>query len=1438
MLHLSHPFLSPVLLSLCTGRLLSAVHHVAQHHPRAYIARTDRLDSVRAMSPEDYEESGVASDRERDASDDFEGDDEESASDSAEELKTRSLHPSDKEVVEEDEEEDYDALDDAPTPKPLPKTISLMLPRKASAGAVCEPTRVHVCLTRGMIGRPLERGAHTKRSDSNGEDEKGAVSPLTPRAAAAGRGGADDADDADDEAEDEVSSAAATLQGCCADHHHYETDYAAPLAALRRRLILRHLHSDQKSLQRFLLSERARDKRALQSPHGDAADGEGEGSDGSGEAEEDNSTHPLETVVWPWTAVQKPPPYWLPALLSNDIHAFQRVLQIMYGWIIAPDPHPSDQLQLDAAGQLCTATPDTKAARDDEDAEDSEKADFSLASDAFASAGSEEKSTDSANRESPAPARCTSKSLLGAFNECEADEEQRHSDKESPNQQPDLASQDSSSCSRAMQSITTAPPPVAALPYFPFAEYEFYIVFDEASEEWHLLDTHPLFVMEACRRRRAEQMSHEGGQPEAETGDGTGLGSDEETASEAESEEEEGEEKVKDSCHVPRYALDTIVPVSPVILAALFSPAALRYCLLQPLQAEPRNEDDSDEAEDHDVDNNAAAAASLRSVSPHAVLRTFDHAWLSVDMTVALPILATICRARQRVLQQDALRIPYALGNLWIDVNPLYALPAFADVVNAAGVDEVRLWRAPPGQHPEDDDDGDSDSGKVSVSGSAMRAAELCSPHRWGTALDSIADPGHYGRLVLNALLDAGLLPTRPVELAIFHHLSLLRLALWWWMRLPPKLIQKWGVAAAADGHVADDSADNNAGSAEMSDEEAEDEGVTDEELNEMTVNDVTELLLQRVENMNDRDARSRRLRLRKWHPTVVFAPLLQRVLLELQRRLDRMSAVDARRVPLAPSQYTLQESVARTYVAEQLESGHLHQDPLVTAAFVGLAGRTPAAAREASTAPVAVGSAHAAAVRHQRLYQSDLVLLLLALTTTPAPLPSLTATILDFDDRFTSVVEENACAAGEENVKEAPSDDVDAHTALFSHLLEVKSMRFVRRPQDRTRAGTTKLLLLCAVDFCRGATRQRVFAHVPPFELFGSTGYCPLSDLVQAWSCNCRTDRNGNRAKKVATVQLFAYYTWNEIRWRLRKGQYSEAAVVKMRAQLPELFELIDSHSSTYDAILARLDAEAAADSKADGGGGDGSTSALGTESRTPSAGASLRASGKTNYDAASSPAAAAQPQRHPLISTEVLHAIRAEERGEADLSPTSDSLPLTLAYPNAYSADVLESKARVNALWQSFAVSSHTYMTAETLHTLLFGANAHHSGDAAGVAVGAAGGARRFHTAALRVMFENGITSVQACPLDGPETPAIEEALQRADLPAVKILLGLGAASLRDTYRNGSATLQSCAEKLFNPAEMDVLRFVACKNKQVTRSDPRLHFGARRFGSAATNS
>ncbi|CAJ1035134.1 hypothetical protein, conserved [Leishmania shawi] len=1380
------------------------------------------------MSSEEYEEGDIASDQERRENDDVDEEDKDAVSDSAEERELPPSHPSDEEV----EEEDYDALDDTPAPKPFPKTIRLRLPRQASARAACEPTRVHVCLTRGIIGRPQEGGVHGKGSNS---DEEDAALQVAPPAAAAGGSEADDG--TEKEEENAVSSAAATLQGCCAENHRYETDYATPLAALRRRLILRHLHGDTKRQQRFLLSERAREKRNRLSAHGDAVEGEGEENDGGGEAEEEGgNADPLKEVVWPWTTLPKPPPYWLPALLSNDAHTFQRVLHIMYGWIIAPDPNPCDRLQLDATGQLCIGTPNTEEAKENSNnAEEADPAhhntDFYLASGAFIGEGEEEVDeeacSNSANRDSVALAELTSKSLLGAFNDCELNEEEHHLGEETQSQQQDLGSLDGPGRSHVL-SISTAPPPVAALPYFPFTEYELYIVYDATSEEWHLLDTHPLFVMEACRRRRAEQLARKEGQPRGEVADDASLGSDEETASETGS-ETGSEEEAKGGCHVPEYALDTIIPVSPVVLAALFSPAALRCCLLQPHRAEPQSEDDAGEVEDDDADGNAATAAAMHSVSSHAVLRTFDHAWLSVDTSAALPILATICRTRQRVLQQDALRIPYALGNLWIDVNPLYALPAFADVPNGAGVDDVRQWRAQPGQHPEEDV-GDDEVGPVS---SPMKTAELCCSHRWGNALDSIVDPGHYGRLVLTSLLDAGLLPTRPVELAVFHRLSLLRLTLWWWMRLPAKLIQQWGVDAEDDGAGAGRSADDDDDTARMSDEGSEEEAVNDEELDEMAVEDVTELLLQRIEKISNRDARLRRFRLRTRHPTVVFAPLLQRVLLELQRRLDRMSAVDARGAPLAPSQYTLEESVARTYVAERLESGHPRQDPLVTVAFVGLAD---SATDETSAAPVAVRIAHVAAVRHQRLYQSDLVLLLLALTTTPIPRPSCAATILgDAEHCFTSTAG-NTCKA-EVTVEEAQRDDIDAHTAFFAHLLELKSMRFLRRPQDRTRAGTTKLLLLCTIDFCRGATRQRVLGHLPPFELFGSTGYCPLPDLVQAWSSTCSINRNGNRAKKVATVQLFAYYLWNEIWWRQCKGQYSDAAVTRMREQLPELFELIDSNSSTYIAILAHLDAVAAAHSEA-GGGGDGPLSASTAGRRAAPTGVSLRASRKQDCGVASLPAAVAQRQGPSLISTEVLQATQEEEREEADLAPTSVSLPLTLAYPNIYSAGVLESKALVNALWQSFAVAPHTYMTAETLHALLFGKNAHHSDDAGGIAVGAAGDTRRFNTAALSVMFENGVTTVQACPLDCPEAPAIEEALKRADLPAVKVLLGLGAASLRDTCLNGSTTLELWAEKLFSPAEMDVLRFVAYKNKRAIRSDPRLQFGTRRFGSAVANS
>ncbi|KAG5495077.1 hypothetical protein JKF63_02130 [Porcisia hertigi] len=1396
------------------------------------------------MSSEEYEGTNIASDEESSVNDVEEDEEEDARSSSAEEQELKLPHSLD----EESEEEDYDAFDETPLPKPFPKTISLILPRQARAGAACEPTCVHVCLTRGMIGRRLPERGDSNSSDKQDDDEdeeeeeEEEAAPTIQRAAAPGKGSADEDSEDDD---DDADSAAAKLMGCCADNHCYEKDYAVPLAALRRRLILRHLHGDTNRQRRFLLSDLAHRKRERQSRYNGAAYEEEE--DGDGDEEEaggGSSTDPLEGVVWPWTTVQQPPPYWLPALLSNDALTFQRVLCIMYGWVIAPDPHPSDKLQLDADGQLCTSTQSPE--REREHAEQTEELNCGPQNLEFVSSHpfsdeegdatdgtSHEASRESANQQILTPVQATAKSLLGELNECEADEEVHQSDEEVHDQQHAIPSLDGSTPSHVRLSVSTAPPPVSALPYFPFAEYELFIAYDKVSGEWHLLDTHPLLVMQACRRRRAEEMSQEEDQQGDKAVDATPLDSDEERESGTESDEGEITRKgVKKSFRVPGYVLDGIIPVSPVVLAALFSPAALRCCLLQPLQDAPKNHDDADHAENYDTGSDTAPAAATPSVSAHAVLRTFDNAWLSVDMAVALPILATICRTRQRVLQQDAPRIPYALGHLWIDVNPLYTLPGFA---NAAEPQEKRRWRAPPGQHSEDDEN------EMEAEATPMKVADLSFPHRWGIALDSIIDPSNYGRLVLNALLDAGILPTRPVEVKIFSHLRLLRLTLWWWMRLPPKVIREWGVDAAADGlGVGDNAEDDDA--LENSSEDGVEDGATEEELDEMSVEDVTEFLLERIQKMNDHDARLRRLRLRKEHATLVFAPLLQRVLLELQRRLDRMSAVDARGAPVAPSQYTLQESVSRTYVAELLESGRPRQDPLVTAAFVGLAD--PASPTLASV------------VRHQRLYQSDLVLLLLAFTTTPAPLPSRVATILDdAETRFSTIAAKNISEAEAEavNDQETQSNDVDAHTTLFSHLLDFKLMRFVRRPQDRTRAGTTKLLLLCAIDFCRGATRQRVFGHLPRFELFGSTGYCPLPELVQAWSSVCGSNMSNNHSKKLDTVRLFAYYMWNEIRWRLHKRQYSDAVVARMRQQLPELFEMIDLHISTYNAILAHLDAETAAESEANDSR-NRPLSGPAAEGGTPPPGATPRTPQKPCCGVSSSPDAAARRQCPFPVCTEFLPATREEEQEEAGLYSTSSShvahyppqlsvpaptpLPLTLAYPNAYSAEVLESKARIIALWRSFIVAPHTYMNAETLHALLFGRNAQRSEVAERAAVSRADDTRRFHTAALRVMFENGITSVQSCPLDGPETPAIEEAMRRADLQAVKILLGLGAASLQDTSLKGNATVESWAEQLFSPAEMEVLRFVAYKNKSVMGSDPRVQFGTRRFGRALPSS
>lgn len=1455
----------------------------------------------------DYEDADVHSEDEE-VEDDEDASHEESADDEGAE---------EDEEGQEEETEDFDALDDTAPPKALPRTITLLLPRPQKPGeaaAALEPTCVHVCLTRGLMGRLPKppKGATAGDEEEEEEDENEADSSRDASAHGNAAAVARNEEEENEEDDDAAATTAARLQGCCAEGHHYQLDYAAPLAAQRRRIILRHLHGDAERQRRFLLAERQREAKAGRAggkgendDGGDdgAADGDGgaAGGEASGADDEEGAAAggAVDNVVWPWTSARKPPPYWLPALLSNDAQTLQRVLHIMYGWVIAPDPHPADHLKLDAAGRLGTGTPNPE--EDDEDVEQADPAhhnpDFFLASGAFRGEEDEEEaggggenedgdSNTSSNRESAAPADAAAKSLMGAFNDAdgdgggdgddeddEEDDAPHHSDEDTATQHADAATVNGLGRSRALLSTVTAPPPVVELPYFPFAEYEFFIAYDEVSEEWHLLDTHPMYVMQACRRRRADEGGAAGraADADADADDAGDDNSDNADDSDAEEGDETAEKAVSGAFPVPKYALDALVPVSPVVLAALFSPAALRCCLLQPLHDAKDAEGDGEEASEEDEDGGKAAAPK-RGVDPRAVLRSFDESWLAVDVSVAVPILATICRVRQRVLQQDTARIPYALGNLWLDVNPLLMQPGFAAVTLMASAEEVLRWRAPPGQSAEEAEDLEDAAAAafgVSVPNSPVLAQpELATPHRWGDALDSLVDPNHYGRLVLAALLDAGVLPTRPVEASLFADLGQVRLVLWWWMRLPAKLIRQWGISAAdAEAAAAgDDDGDGAPGQDEEAEGEEDDEAGVEAEMETMTTEDVSDFIRQQVEKMTGQAADVRRRQLRKQHPTLRLAPLLQRVVLELQRRLDRAKAVDTRGAAVAPSQYTLQESVAHTFAADRLESGRPRQDPLVTSTFVGM-GKPVEHLTAAGDSTHVPGAASAAVglVRHQRLYQSDLVLLLLALTSTPAPPPSRATVMLELTEkRFSSVTETSSTfeegAGAVDNIKEAELRDMDGHLGLFAQLLEAKSMRCVRRPQDRARSGTVKLLLLCAADFSRGATRHCFFNQLPAFELFGSTGYCPLQELVHAWACACSSRPDtGDARKKTATMELFAYFTWNEVRWRLCKGQYKDADVARMREQLPDLFALVESHTSTYGAILAHLDAEATSGSELDGNASEALSLA---ESMTmggagPAAGKGLR-------------------QRPSLVSSALLRAARDEERDAADITHTNAaasrslnstpppapsssfkpvggapdgatssagagtrvSRPLTLAHPNAYSADVLDAKMAVSELWASFQVASRTYMTAETLHALLFGRDRSGDADEEDDGGGAVAEARRFHLAALRVMLEHGVTTVQACPLEGTEVPAMEAALQRADLAAVKILLGLGAASLQDTRLHGSATLESWAETLFSPADMAVLRFVAQRNGKAVRADPRLQFGARRFNNALAQS
>lgn len=1379
-----------------------------------------------------------------------------------------------------DVEDNFDDEEEVLVPKPFPHTILLSLPNGVSVVAdgsdtssdgatLQEPVRVHVCLTRGAMS--AVKAAQEHGSPEGDEREEGVATSAHGSVHSLGE------------------SAASRMQGCCAAAHAFDVDYAVRLAAVRRRHILRRLHGNPERQRRFLEQERRAAQRRAPQAAAAAADGGEEGDEGGADAgahavdELDEKTDPVEGVVWPWTAAQRPPPYWLPSLLANDVATFQRVLQVMYGWVIAPEPHPADRLRLNSKGQLLSGPVrggggageegHPSDGEDDDDVDQADpahhKPDFFLPSNAFAGAD-EEEDEDAAEQakersgmtdrgEDTRGSQRPSKSLLNDFNDCDT--------AESPDAPQLGPEQDSSAHStyrrfshnapQAKLSTATAPPPVVALPSFPFTDYELFLAHDTESGEWHLLDTHPLFVMEACRRRRAAQMAQgkmsegEGdGRPSAEHDDDDDVNDDDEDEDSGEvrptsalnQQQQHANEAAENVCHVPVYDMSSLIPVSPIVLAALFSGPALRCCLLQPLAT------DGSAAADAQDENGPPDAIAGRRLSDHAVLRTFDTAWLATDVSVALPILATICRARQHVLQHDATRIPYTLAPLWLDSRPLFNLPGFKDATQRATPADVRQWCVRPEEKAfADDDDGASTQWELPSRPATAMAVSTVLPHKWGAALDHILPAEHYGRVVLAALLAAEVLPTQALRLPLFTQLDGLRLAVWWWLRLPSTLLRRWSVdGSAADDGAADtdhlDAEDNTDGT-DMQD----DDGEGDVPLDTLRPEEATELLMQRVAAQQQRTAATARRRQRALGPVLLFAPLLQRVLIELQRRLDRSTAEDSHGDALPPSQFSLQESVARTYAVERLDSGRPRQDPLVTSAFIGAAAAassssslSPSSAANVRNAPegqAAMTATTAAAVRHHRIYQSDLALLALALTTTPAP-PS-RHSVADVAETMTQTT---ATAA---DVAVDGSGDADGHKALFEHILDAKLLRCVRSPLDRARAGTTKMLLLSAADFCTSAARAAVFSRLPPFELFGNSSYCPLPELVRAWSRAATRTLDGPCPQMQRTVHDFAFYLWNEVRWRLCRGQYSAATVARMKEELPELLDCVESHTEAYYAILARLQAEAEeSDAEATTTHGGVSPTTTTTSATTPRLPHKANRAGQRT----------GRPQRPSLIGGPALQANKQEalvETYSAASSPPSPAatfypavaaggaadetaitaLPLTVAHPNAYSAAVLDAKAHVYALWAGFPVSPLTYFTPEALYVLLFGRP---SGTDGGIFAAASSSPRRFNAAALRVLLEHGVHTVQPCPLDAPEMPAIEAALIRSDVETVKVLLGLGAASLRDLRHDGSATLESWAECIFSPADMAVLHFVEAKNAKAARADPRVQYGARRFEAA----
>lgn len=386
------------------------------------------------------------------------------------------------------------------------------------------------------------------------------------------------------------------------------------------------------------------------------------------------------------------------------------------------------------------------------------------------------------------------------------------------------------------------------------------------------------------------------------------------------------------------------------------------------------------------------------------------------------------------------------------------------------------------------------------------------------TVVDSPCVGERQSYETMAGLLSVRTFPSKPILLQNLNHVVGMRLFVWLITEIPHHVLLQWASLKSSPPDSGRKDAETGSESDDGDDEE--DEEGDGKKKAARYIASVVDAFWKRVPSVDG--------------PYLILSPFLKAVVVEVRRRQRR------EREGFGASKYTLMECVAHA-LPKRIEDGKPKKDPLVASSF-SLFPQNYGPPELSTPSPP-----------NQRVYQSDLVILLLTLTTTPAT-------------RDATTVRTERLALGVRSHPRPLSYAPDGNYELLTYLLNKKTEK-VRTPVEAVRSGYFRVLYLSLLRFVAPSSVMLLLSVTPLFSVMGPADRCPLPQLLHAWHIEWDFCFRGH-------LDHFINTFWNELYYRTLEKQFDDATV--LRAKQLMLLEKVTERRNQYLFAIRQLNSRA----------------------------------------------------------------------------------------------------------------------------------------------------------------------------------------------------------------------------------------------------------------------